>query len=194
VLYCTDNRDKTPLRDSVVISGTKQDIWWWYKDLVKVYAGINSPSFLYPPAPQGSNDMVFHCPKDRGWKDVGPQYAMPHYNNYLLDYGSYVYNGCDNRGNITNNLLNIPLATVKHPARTWMMAEWAIHWCYSWHKNRYGEKDVTYKDAVVNVSFVDGHASYIKIYYNPALPEGDAAFTYSTSEIPGSYNYQNAPD
>jgi prepilin-type N-terminal cleavage/methylation domain-containing protein/prepilin-type processing-associated H-X9-DG protein len=194
VLYSGDNRDRTPAANSVIIGGTRKDIWWWYKDLVKPYAGIRTPAFLDPPAPQGSNDMVFHCPKDRGWKEVGPLYAMPHYYNATLDYSSYVYNGCDNLGNSTNNLLNIPLSNVKHPTRTWLMSEWAIHWGYSWHKNLYGEKDVTYKDAVVNVSFVDGHAAYIKIYYNPAAPGGDAIFTYATKDIPQSYNYQNGPD
>src|SRR6266478_4365408 len=37
VLYCADYRDKTPTSNSV----PGQDIWWWYKELDKVYAGIN---------------------------------------------------------------------------------------------------------------------------------------------------------
>ena len=89
--------------------------------------------------------MVFHCPKDRGWKEY-PQYQMPHYYNPILDYGSYVFNGCDNRNNPpSNTLLDISLSSVKHPTRTWMMSEWPIHWAYSWHKNLYGEPDVSYK-------------------------------------------------
>jgi len=56
-----------------------------------------------------------------------------------------------------------------------------------------GNKDISYKDAVVNVSFVDGHAAYIKIFYKPSLPNGDAPFAYDTVNIPSSYNYQNAP-
>ena len=54
VLYCGDNQDKTPKSDSV----PGQDIWWWYKELDKAYAGVKGPS--------GSNDVVFRCPKDRG--------------------------------------------------------------------------------------------------------------------------------
>jgi prepilin-type N-terminal cleavage/methylation domain-containing protein/prepilin-type processing-associated H-X9-DG protein len=191
-MYCGDNRDKTPAKDSVkVVGGAQKDIWWWYKDLVKPYAGIKTPSFLDPPAPQGTNDMVFRCARDRGWRQY-PQYQTPHYLNPTLDYGSYVFNGCDNRGNPLNNLLDSPLSTVKHPSRTWLISEWPFHWSYSWHENRYGETDVTYKDAVVNVSMVDGHAAAIKIYYNPAI--SDAAFTYATTDIPPAYNYQNAPD
>ncbi|HTL17483.1 MAG TPA: prepilin-type N-terminal cleavage/methylation domain-containing protein [Patescibacteria group bacterium] len=191
VLYCGDNQDRTPKRDSVPRTGIwwyngPYDIWWWYKELDKTYAGIGA-NVTSP-----SNHMVFRCPKDRGWKDYG--YVTPHYENPTLDYGSYVFNGCDNRGNPKNNLLDIGLSTVKHPTRTWLMAEWPFHWSYSWHKSMTGNKDISYKDAVVNVSFVDGHAAYIKIFYNPALPNGDAPFAYDTVNIPSSYNYQNAPD
>jgi prepilin-type N-terminal cleavage/methylation domain-containing protein/prepilin-type processing-associated H-X9-DG protein len=180
VLYCGDNRDRTPGPDSV----PNQDIWWWYKELDRQYAGVKGAS--------GSNDMVFHCPKDRGWRSV-PGYNMPHYYNRGLDFGSFVFNGCDNRGNPpSNTLLDIPLSNVRHPTRTWMMSEWTIHWSYSWHKNPYGEQDVSFKDALVNVSMVDGHARYIKVYYNLAL--GDAPFAYLTKDIPQSYDYQNGPD
>jgi prepilin-type N-terminal cleavage/methylation domain-containing protein/prepilin-type processing-associated H-X9-DG protein len=194
--YCGDNRDKTPGRDSVNIPGAGvMDIWWWYKELVKQYAGIKTPP-AYPALPQGSNDYVFQCPKDRGWKDYG--YPNPHYTNPNLDYGSYVYNGCDNANNPPSNSLLGPsrqgtaLADVKHPTRTVMMAEWTIHWGYSWHKNFFGNKDVPYNDAINNISFVDGHAKYIKLYYNPAL--NPAPFAYTTAQLPGKYDYQFAPD
>src|SRR5712691_10624179 len=61
VLYASDNRDKTPARDSV----PGQDIWWWFKELDKVYVGLKGTA--------GSNDYVFQCPKDRGWAPR-PQY------------------------------------------------------------------------------------------------------------------------
>src|ERR1044071_7191462 len=83
---------------------------------------------------------------------------------------------------------------VPHPSRTCLMSEWPIHWSYSWHKSKTGNKDISYKDALCNVSMVDGHAQYIKIYYNPSLPNGDAPFAYRTADIPESYGYQNAPD
>jgi prepilin-type N-terminal cleavage/methylation domain-containing protein/prepilin-type processing-associated H-X9-DG protein len=189
VLYCGDNRDKTPRADSVSNAGIwwysgAKDIWWWYKELDKAYAGVKGPS--------PSNHMVFQCAMDRGWKDYG--YPMPHHDNPALDYGSYVFNGCNNRGNPKNNLLDLALPTVKHPSRTWLMAEWPFHWAYSWHKSLTGNKDISYNNAIVNVSFVDGHAAFIKIYYNPALPNGDAPFAYDTTNIPSSYDYQNAPD
>jgi prepilin-type N-terminal cleavage/methylation domain-containing protein len=184
VMYCGDYRDKTPAWDSV----PDQDIWWWYKELDKAYAGVTGPS--------GSNDMVFRCPKDRGWKP-NALYLTPHWQNPLLDYGSYVFNGCDNYDN-PNNLLNITLASIKHPSRTWLMSEWPIHWGYSWHKSLTGDANIPYNNALDNVSFVDGHAGYIRMYYNPAT--GMPPFTYYTyassgqPSIPEGYDWQNAPD
>jgi len=193
--YVDDNHDKTPGRDSVITtgpSGQAEAIWWWYKDLIKSYAGIKTRGFIDPPLAQGSNDMVFHCPKDRGWADHG--FRTPHYENPSLDYGSYVFNGCDNWGNdpAKTTLLDRGLSTVSHPTRTWLISEWPIHWSYSWHKSLTGSANISYKDAVDNVSFVDGHASYIKLYFNNVL--GPAPFAYTTPSIPQSYNYQNGPD
>ncbi|MEO6036544.1 MAG: type II secretion system protein, partial [Verrucomicrobiota bacterium] len=169
-LYTSDNRDKTPNSDSVIIGGQQKDIWWWYKELVKPYAGIKTAT---------NTDHAFQCPKDRGWKGH-PPYEITHWKNPLLDYGSFVFNGV-NAGNGTH-LLNIPLSNVKHPTRTVMMAEWPIHWGYSWHKNgKYGSADVAHKDALIDVGFVDGHASFIKLYYTAAL--GDQVYAYRTKDI-----------
>jgi hypothetical protein len=184
ILYSGDNKDKVPGKYAV----PGQDIWWWYKELDKAYAGVNRAS--------SSNDFVFRCTKDRGWKGH-PPYDNPHWQNPVLDYGSYVYNGCDNNSNVKNQLLGddlngISVTSIKHPARTWLMSEWTIHWSYSWHKNRYGEIDVSYVDSSNNVRFLDGHAKYIKLFFNPGI--SPAAFTYDTSAIPGNYDYQNAPD
>src|SRR6267154_861995 len=80
VLYCGDNQDRTPARESVSNQGIwwfagHKDVWWWYKELDKVYAGVTGPS--------PSNHMVFQCPKDRGWKDYG--FPSPHHDNPSLD-------------------------------------------------------------------------------------------------------------
>jgi prepilin-type processing-associated H-X9-DG protein len=69
------------------------------------------------------------------------------------------------------------------------MSEWTIHWGYTWHK---ADTDDPKPGNINNVSFVDGHAKYIKLYFNPGI--STAAFTYDTSAIPQSYDYQNAPD
>ena len=185
VQYCSDHREKTPAKNSVIILGAQKDIWWWYKELDKSYLGYRGDW-----TSSSTRDFVFQCPKDRGWAPR-PEYLNPHWQNPTLDYGSYVYNGCDNGGNV-NHLLNISLPSVKHPSRTFLMAEWPIHWGYSWHKSRTGDQNIPYNEAINNVSFIDGHASYIRLYYNPAL--GPYPFAYATPDIPTKYDYQFAPD
>jgi prepilin-type N-terminal cleavage/methylation domain-containing protein len=182
-MYCGDNHDTTPDKNSVVVAGLPQDIWWWYKELDKSYVGYTGQST--------SNDVLFICPKDRGWKP-NATYSNPLYTYQILDYGSYVYNGCDNNNGTGYNMNNVKLGTVVHPTRTWLMAEWPIQWAYSWHHSETGVQNISYKDALVNCSFVDGHAGATKVYYNPV--DGIAPIAYPTSEIPGSYDYQNAPD
>ncbi len=183
VMYCSDNHDTCPNSNSVVIAGATKDIWWWYKELDKSYVGYTGQST--------SNDVLFICPKDRGWKP-NPTYLNPLYTYQILDYGSYVYNGCDNDNGTGFNLCNVKLPTVVHPSRTWLMAEWPIQWAYSWHHSQTGDVNQSYDKALVNCSFVDGHAGATKVFFNAV--DGSAPISYATSEIPGSYDYQNAPD
>ena len=188
VQYCTDNKDMTPGPDTAPANDPtdevgSQGIWWWYKELDKNYAGITRPS--------SSNDFVFQCPMDRGGQADWPQWPNHFYLWQDLDFGSYVYNGCENEDN-TNNLLNMKLGNVRHPSRTWLMSEWCIHWGFSWHNSLTGQAYLSYNNALMNVSFVDGHAGTIKGYYNAF--DGTAPFAYPTYEIPGSCGYQNAPD
>ncbi len=182
IMYCGDNKDTTPNSNTVVVAGTTEVIWWWYKELVKSYAGIKGAA--------SSNDIVFQCPLDRGWITHG--YLDPLWTYAELDYGSYVYNGCDNNDGTGYNLNNIKLASVVHPARTWLMAEWPLQWAYSWHFNQYGTQDISYSNALVNCGFVDGHVGLVKCFYSPA--DGIAPIAYPTSELPASCGYQNAPD
>jgi len=191
VMYCGDSHDTTPGPNTAPLSDPFDEvgsggIWWWYKELVKGYVGIKQSS---------SNDFLFQCPMDRGWKGVSTYWVNPLYTYLDLDYGSYNYNGINNSSPSTNNLLNIKLPEVRHPTRTWLMGEWCFTWAYSWHSSLTGAKNVSYNNAIANVSFVDGHASYIKAYYNPTA-DGTTTppFAYPTDEIPGSCGYQNAPN
>ncbi len=166
VMYCGDSRDTTPGENTAPLYDPFDEvgsggIWWWYKELVKNYVGITRQS--------SSNDFVFQCPMDRGWKGVSTEWVNPLYTYQNLDYGSYNYNGINNDTPSTNNLLNVKLAGVRHPTRTWLICEWCFTWAYSWHDSLTGTRNVSYNNAIGNVSFVDGHASYIRGYSRPPM-------------------------
>ncbi len=132
--YCADSRDTTPGPATAPVGDPFDEvgsggIWWWYRELLNPYVGI---------AHSSSNNFVFQCPMDRGWKGVSTEWVNPLYTYENLDWGSYNYNGINNESPGTNNLLNIKLATVRHPTRTWLISEWCFTWAYSWHKSLTG--------------------------------------------------------
>src|SRR5208282_3399146 len=108
--YCADSRDTTPGHSTAPIGDPFDEvgsggIWWWYRELVNPYFAITQST---------SNNFVFQCPMDRGWKGVSTYWVNPLWTYHDLDYSSYIYNGIDNEGN-TNNLLKIKLVEVRHP-------------------------------------------------------------------------------
>lgn len=149
--------------------GMPGDVWWWYKEHVKRYAGLTGPS--------STNDQVFACPEDRGYTD-----PKPFHQNSRFDFTSYVFNGVTLPG--APSIAGWPLATVKQPKKTLLVMEWTAHAPLSWHKSKTGRDNLPfYRDAQSVVGFVDGHVSFAKIYYDGY----NAAFT--REPIPG-YEYQ----
>ena len=169
LLYSEHNRKVLP----GVFSGQSGDLWWWYKEQVKGYAGLSGPS--------STNDRVFACPDDRGYSHPGPFWR-----NGRFDYGSYVYNGVTLPG--APNLSGWPLESVKFPRRTLLVMEWTAHAPLSWHKSRTGRENAPfYCDAQSVVGYVDGHVSFTKIYY-----DGYNA-AYTRNPIAG-YDYKYSRD
>ncbi len=189
LLYCGDNHDTTPAANSE--PNAPDGIWWFYKELVKSYAGINRPS--------SSNDVVFACPKDRGWAP-NPSYLKPFWQTASTDYGSFIFNGVNNQPSDQhgNNVLHLKLTSVVHPSRTWLIGEWSFSWAYSWHQSLTGNANIPYNNCVNNLSFVDGHASTLKTYYDPASGVYPGGYYTSpaagTPYIPFGYDYQNGSD
>jgi type II secretory pathway pseudopilin PulG len=148
LLYSENNRKVLP----DLVGSESGDFWWWYKERVKGYAGLTGPS--------STNDRVFACPDDRGYSD-----PRPFHRNARFDYGSYVYNGV-----LLPRVPNIAgwqLSSVKLPQKTLLVMEWTAHAPLSWHRSKTGkENSPFYCDAQSVVAFVDGHASFTKIYYD----------------------------
>lgn len=145
------------------------DPWWFYKEQVKGYLGLNGAS--------SEQDRVFACPADRGYSDPGP-FAS----NSRFDYSSYPFNAITLNG--VPNIAGWSLSEVAEPNRTLSVMEWCAHAPLSWHRSRTKKANRPfYSDAQCLVSFVDGHAEMTKIYY-----DGYNA-AYTRDPIVG-YNYR----
>jgi prepilin-type processing-associated H-X9-DG protein len=128
------------------------NLWWWYKEQVKGYLGLQGPS--------AASDAVFACPEDRGYSEAVPFHLSPRF-----DYGSYVFNGVTLGG--LPNIAGWKLASVNRPKQTLLVMEWTAHAPLSWHKSKTGKNNMPfYRDAQSVVGFVDGHVSFSKIYYD----------------------------
>ena len=129
------------------------------------------------------------------------------HNHPVFDYSSYAFNGGDNvtRTFGTTNqfsvtqpgLTGLKLGSIKSPARTILAAEVSALAPWSWHEPKWPDvrrEPLTYSDAGNMVSFVDGHLSYIKIYWNTnRYPNGGYSFAMSYNP-PARYDYQWSGD
>lgn len=155
------------------VAGQAGDLWWWYKEQVKSYAGLTGPS--------SAGDRVFACPDDRGYSDPRPFHASARF-----DYNSYVFNGVTLPG--MPNIAGRRTDSIKTPGRTLLVMEWTAHAPLSWHRSRTGRANLPfYSDALNVVGFVDGHVRFLPIHYDGY----NAAFTRDPA--PG-YDYQYSGD
>ena len=198
-MYSDDSSDASPSPGSAAATTNVLTLYSGYKALMKSYVGLNGTS-----SPQ---DKLFTCPADTFYPNwiiapVGP----PHYfaqkslhDDPSWDFSSYAFNGGDNvarkffKKTVTNpGLGGVKLSSVKHPARTVLVAEIAAFGPWSWHDpSSHGvahESGTLYNDSKNVVSFVDGHVSYIKVHWNPGQ-EWAAGY-----EPPAGYDYQWNPD
>jgi type II secretory pathway pseudopilin PulG len=163
--FSSDNQQRLPGS----LPDDRKDLWWWYKEQVKRYAGLSGAS--------SATDTVFACPDDRGYTDPTPFHLNPRF-----DFSSYVYNGVTMPG--MPNIAGLPLSSVQQPTRTLLVMEWTAHAPLSWHKSKTGRKNMPfYRDAESVVGFVDGHVRLSKIYY-----DGYNA-AYTQDPIPYDYQY-----
>ncbi|HLH57310.1 MAG TPA: hypothetical protein VKY92_27270 [Verrucomicrobiae bacterium] len=167
--FSTDNNQTLPS----ITPDDHQSLWWWYKEKVKRYAGLNGPS--------SSSDAVFACPEDRGYSD-----PKPFCQTQRFDYGSYVFNGVTMEG--VPNIAGWQLSSIKTPKRTLLVMEWTAHAPLSWHKSKTGKRNMPfYTDAESVAGFVDGHVALTRIYYDGF----NAAYTQDPID---GYDYQYSGD
>ena len=185
-LYSYDHSDTAPP------SPNTTDSFWLdsisYKKFMKSYVGLNGAS-----SPQ---EKLFACPADTFYYDFSPtlHVAASYHLQATNDYSSYWFNsGFMTRfGTNSPGLAGRKLSSIKHPARTVLVAEMPAFQPWSWHQPKRplptGNEWPLFKDAKNVVSFADGHVSFIKIYWEMAYSP-TAAF-----DPPPSYEYKWSGD
>jgi len=188
-LYSDESNDAAPALNPEAASTNIMNLYSGYRQLIKNYVGgIRGSSMLH---------TTFTCPADVFYPDVftgGPWQRVPKSlsDQPYLDFTSYGFNGGNNvtyaagTNSYTRLGLNgAKLSSVKHPARTLLIVEGSAPAPWSWHEPM---GDLLYNDAKNLVSFVDGHVTYLKMFWDQ--PRGHACF-YNP---PAAYDYQWSPD
>jgi prepilin-type N-terminal cleavage/methylation domain-containing protein len=200
-LYADDANDRSPW----VGRGTNAVLLLCYKELIKNYAGLNGPATPH--------DKLFACPADTFYYDLRPgapgYVPKPRHSVAEAYYASYGFNG-GNQQIVTNTpytpglasgplpgIGGMKLSAVLHPARTALVLEGPAYFPYSWHEPQrplpVGHEMPMFNNAKDMVSFVDGHVSYLKIYWNTNLVvEGGTGFASLALwyDPPPGYDYQ----
>ena len=187
-LYAGNNGDKLPN----VVPGT----YIAFKELVKGDLGLPGQSF--------AQDKIFACPADMFCFDEGTAAYVPqgHHEQANYDYSSYTFNGLNLLTNYPNVVYNGPLhgvggqglASVTVPVKTVLASESAAFFPYSWHQPAPGQVPVL-NNALDLVSFVDGHVSYIRMYWNSSVQYPNGGWSLAAYyDPPDSYDYKWSGD
>lgn len=207
-MYCDDSADSLPAaaRDELFWSTA----WNGYRALLKNYVGTGGdPS---------SSDKLFACPADTVFVDLRPVTGpTPRFGLYSdaaslhdqtnFDYSSYAFNGgISNEFSVYTNVIGIggrKLGSIKDPAKTVLVTEAPAFFPYSWHEPgnpgsfgavKFDGGAVLFDNAKNVVSFVDGHVSYIKIYWDPAPTQPGIWAVAMEYNPPAGYDYKWSAD
>jgi prepilin-type processing-associated H-X9-DG protein len=191
-IYAGDNGDTLP--------NTGPGTYVTYKEVVKSYVGLHGPS-----SPQ---DKVFACPADTFYYEETVFAAyVPHgrHKQVVDDYSSYTFNGLNLLTNYPNFAYNgvlpgiggIKLSAIKNPTKTVLVEEASALFPYSWHQPKLPVPGgyQMFNDARNMISFVDGHVSYINIYWNSTIsyPNGNSSVA-AYYDPPAGYDYKWSGD
>lgn len=137
-------------------------------------------SYLSLKGASSARDRLFACPADVFYYDYDVKWPGP-YVGYVpaslcsvsnLDFSSYTFNGWNQKTNVVlPGIAGLGFSSINHPARTILIAEFPAFSPYSWHQPKPSvgraktSRDRYFNNALDMVSFVDGHVSYIKMFW-----------------------------
>jgi prepilin-type N-terminal cleavage/methylation domain-containing protein/prepilin-type processing-associated H-X9-DG protein len=167
-----------------------------YREAVKSYVGLHNPA-----SPQ---DRIFTCPADVFYYDETTAAYVPRgqHEQIVYYYSSYAFNGLNllttNYPNFVYNGI-LPgiggqkLGAVKNSTKTVLVLESSGVMPYSWHQPKPPAAGgiPMFNNAKNQVSFVDGHVSYLNIYWNDSLRYPNGFFSVAGYyDPPAGYDYQ----
>lgn len=193
-LYAADYSDTLPSEPGVIATTFATNHYSiFYKELVKSYVGLHGTS-----SPQ---DKVFACPADTFYYDF-PSLVYESkslHDQFDSDYSSYGFSGANAFTNwpppdFLNEtgwpgVFGLKESSVKDPARTLLLTELSAFFCWSWHQpvsKPSGQVGVNNAKSIV--SFVDGHATYIEVYWNSDHKD----WTSCCYDPPPGYDYRRS--
>jgi prepilin-type N-terminal cleavage/methylation domain-containing protein len=190
-LYAGDNEDMLPAARNVTWDAFETNHFAiFYKRLVKNYVGLHGAS--------SSSDRLFVCPADTfyyDWPSLTCEVQSLH-DQIATDYSSYGFNGSAETNPAPpaftgeesyGGLSGLKQDAIRDPAKTVLLTELSALLPWSWHQPQNqpaGQRGVN--DAKNMMSFVDGHVSYVKIYWNTNWN----TLTACSYDPPSSYDYK----
>lgn len=115
----------------------------YYKQLVKGYLDLSGPA--------SPREKVFICPSDR---TIGSQISHA--------FTSYTFSGYEVSTGSTPRITGKKLDSISNPTKAALVGEWPAFFGGSWHPL----VAAAYRDAKNEMSFADGHVSFVRIYWD----------------------------
>ena len=187
-LYAGDNNDTLPT--TIITNGMPWSYQWrFFKELTESYDGLDGPS--------SRQDKLFACPADIFYYSNTHSTPLIHasmHDDPWADYSSYWFSRLNlvpdpMTGGFYHGIAGRTIASIRNPVQTLMVADQSACFAYSWHQPQAltdpGPNQIN--DSKNMVGFVDGHVSYIKIYWDglgndPCFYNPPAGYEYQWGE------------
>ncbi len=170
-------------QDAIRSLTNNENLFVTYKDSVQPYLSRSGVS---------TNDLLFACPADDfdcGDPAISDLFLFDHvegksfHRQKVTRYSSYFFNG-EAADKPETRMGQKPFSSVREPSRVVLMGELSGALGLSAHDRK---EPYQFNNARNVMSFVDGHVSYIRIYWNGVKGfDGIAAFY----EPPAGYDYK----